>query len=362
MISKGDDFPIHQLPTPVAEVGTERNFYDRYFFNGYSEDGSIFFGAAFCVYPNLNIKDASFILVLDGIQHNFRYSDVLNHERMEIEVGSFKIEILEPLKKLKIVIDDKDKELLANLTFVGRFEPMEEPRMTIKNGPRIYMDSTRMTQHGNWNGVINFKNNKVDLSEKKYVGTRDRSWGIRPVGAQDSQIVPPIKLPQFYWLWAPVNFIDQSSHLYFVDDEQGYAMNCHSVLQDENESLKLYELKKEIEYKDGTRRISKARFSALKQDGVEVTWSLTPKYHIFMCGLGYMHPEWGHGQFHGENQSLYDFYDLSKDPHDPPFLHIQAICDVEFQEGKSSKKGIGALEQLLIGPHLTSGFESLLDT
>ena len=48
MISKGDDFPIHQLPTPVAEVGTERNFYDRYFFNGYSEDGSIFFGAAFC--------------------------------------------------------------------------------------------------------------------------------------------------------------------------------------------------------------------------------------------------------------------------------------------------------------------------
>jgi len=33
-----------------------------------------------------------------------------------------------------------------------------------------------------------------------------------------------------------------------------------------------------------------------------------------------------------------------------------------LQEGKSSQKGIGALEQLLIGPHLTSGFESLLDT
>jgi hypothetical protein len=224
------------------------------------------------------------------------------------------------------------------------------------------MDSTRMTQHGTWSGFINFKSNEVDLSEKKYVGTRDRSWGIRPVGAQDSQIVPPIKLPQFYWLWAPVNFIDQSSHLYFVDDEEGYATNCHSVLQNKNESIKLYELKKEVEYKDGTRRISKARFSALKQDGTELNWSLTPKYHIFMCGLGYMHPEWGHGQFHGENQSLYDFYDLSQDPHDPPFLHIQAICDVEFQEGKSSKKGIGALEQLLIGPHLTSGFESLLDT
>ena len=91
----------------------------------------------------------------------------------------------------------KTKKYQQNLTFVGRFEPMEEPRMTIKNGPRIYMDSTRMTQHGNWSGLIKFKSNEVDLSEKKYVGTRDRSWGIRPVGSQDSQIVPPIKLPNF---------------------------------------------------------------------------------------------------------------------------------------------------------------------
>ena len=32
-----------------------------------------------------------------------------------------------------------------------------------------------------------------------------------------------------------------------------------------------------------------------------------------------------------------------------------------MKEHGSSKKGIGALEQLLIGPHHTSGFEALLD-
>ena len=154
MISKADDFPIHQLPSPIAEVGTERNFYDRYFFNGYSEDGSIFFGAAFCVYPNLNVKDASFVLVLDGIQHNFRYSDLLNQERLDMQVGNFRIEIIEPLKELKILLEDKEKEISADISFTGRFEPMQEPRMIIKNGPRVSMDSTRMTQHGSWNGVI----------------------------------------------------------------------------------------------------------------------------------------------------------------------------------------------------------------
>ena len=361
MLSKGDDFPIHQLPTPIAEVGTERNFYDRYFFNGYSEDGGIFFGAAFCVYPNLNVKDASFILVLDGIQHNFRYSDVLNQERMDTKVGSFEIEIIRPLEELRIIIDDKDKEILADLIFTYRFEPMEEPKMTLKNGSRIYMDSTRMTQHGAWKGKIDFKDSSIDLSEGNYKGTRDRSWGVRPVGAQDTQIVPPLTLPQFYWLWAPANFIDQSSHLYFVDDEEGNATHSHCVQQDSGASIKLNGLTKEIEYKKGTRRISKAIFSASKKDGTEVIWSLVPKYQIYMCGLGYMHPDWGHGQFHGENQSLYDFYDLSEDPHDPPFLHIQAICDIEMAENDSIKKGIGALEQLLIGPHLPSGFNSLLD-
>ena len=361
MISQGDDFPIHQLPTPVAEVGTERNFYDRYFFNGYNEDGSIFFAAAFCVYPNLNIKDGSFILVLNGVQHNFRYSDVLNHERMETGVGCLKIEIIRPLKKLRIIVEDNEKDISVDISFTGRFEPMEEPRMTLKNGPRIYMDSTRMTQHGNWIGNIKFKDVAIDLSQDNYLGTRDRSWGIRPVGAQDTQIVPPLKLPQFYWLWAPANFIDQSSHLYFVDDESGYATHSHCVQQGTDHSVKLHELKKEIEYKKGSRRITKAKFFALKEDGTKVSWSLTPRYHIYMCGLGYMHPEWGHGQFHGENQSLYDFYDLKEDPHDPPFLHIQAICDFEMKEHGSTKKGIGALEQLLIGPHHTSGFEALLD-
>ena len=34
-LTKGDDFPIHQTAEPVAYSGTDRNFYDRYFFNGY---------------------------------------------------------------------------------------------------------------------------------------------------------------------------------------------------------------------------------------------------------------------------------------------------------------------------------------
>ena len=363
MLTKGDDFPIHQLPVPISEVGTERNFYDRYFFNGYNNDGEIFFAIAMCVYPNLNLIDGSFVLVAGGIQHNFRYSRVLGQERMNTEVGALKVEVIEPLKKIKITIDDKKYDISASLEFEGRFEPVQEPRMTLMNGPKVSMDSTRLTQHGRWTGNINFKETSVDVKPEEFFGTRDRSWGIRPVGSPDAQPVPPIKLPQFYWLWAPANFEEFSSHVYFVDNESGESTHSHSVLQmsSEQQTEVLGAPQKIITYEKNSRRVLKAEFYSQKVDGNEVRVIIEPKYRMFMCGLGYMQPEWAHGMYRGDNESMYDSYDPSEDPHDPPFLHVQAISDFTVSMNGQTSKGIGVLEELLIGKHKPSGFEGLLD-
>ena len=80
-----------------------------------------------------------------------------------------------------------------------------------------------------------------------------------------------------------------------------------------------------------------------------------------MCGLGYMHQEWGHGHFKGENERTYDTYNLSEDPHDPPFLHIQSISDVTLLRKEKTYNGSCILEELILGPHLPSGFKDLFD-
>jgi hypothetical protein len=69
MLTRGDEYPIHQTPEPIAFSGTDRNFYDRFFFCGYHPDGAGYFALAFGVYPHLNIADAHFSLVRDGVQH-----------------------------------------------------------------------------------------------------------------------------------------------------------------------------------------------------------------------------------------------------------------------------------------------------
>ena len=146
MLTKGDDFPIHQTPEPIAYSGSDRNFYDRYFFNGYSPDGSEFVAVAFGVYPALNVADAHVSIIRDGVQRCLHASRILGMERMDIVVGPVRIEVIEPLQTLRVTLD-KAEGLACELTFEGRAFPIEEPRFTRRNGPRMFMDYTRLTQN-----------------------------------------------------------------------------------------------------------------------------------------------------------------------------------------------------------------------
>ena len=77
-----------------------------------------------------------------------------------------------------------------------------------------------------------------------------------------------------------------------------------------------------------------------------------------MLGLGYGHPEWGHGMWKGANESAHESWSLDElDPLDPRHLHVQQLCRARM--GK--RRGIGVLEQLVIGRHEPSGFKDVLD-
>jgi hypothetical protein len=108
MLTQADEWPIHQTPEPIAFSGTDRNFYDRYFFCGYLADGSGFFAIAFGVYPNLNVADAHVsILRSDGTQTSLHASRLLGMERMALSVGPIRIEVIEPLSSLRVVVAER---------------------------------------------------------------------------------------------------------------------------------------------------------------------------------------------------------------------------------------------------------------
>jgi hypothetical protein len=363
-LTRGDDFPIHQTSEPIAYSGTDRNFYDRYFFNGYGDDGALFFALAFGVYPHLNIADASFCVVHDGVQTALHASRWLEMERMDLRVGPISIEVVQPLRRLRLRIDAPDEGLAADIVFEGRAFPVEEPRFIRRHGPRAFMDYTRLTQNGRYSGWIELDGRRMSVDG--FMGTRDRSWGVRPVGARDSQeTVPPVP-PQFYWIWAPTNFESGALFFHTNDDAAGLPWNRRAVWAAEGAdvaALSDYErCGIEIAWKPGTRHARRAVVTmGVGREAREATFE--PEYEFFMLGLGYGHPKWGHGLAHGPLAVEREDLKLSEvDVRLPQHLHVQAFCKVTLQdESGASEVGRGVLEQLVVGPHAPSGFAALLD-
>jgi len=361
MLTKADDYPIHQTPEPIAYSGTDRNFYDRYFFNGYEREGDLFFAAALGVYPHLNVMDAAFCVIAGGRQYNLHASKTLHMERLDLRVGPIEIEVLEPLNVLRISVEDPDNGIAADLTFHARFPPIEEPRFTRRIGSMTAMDYTRLTQNGCYEGYFEVNGVRHDVHRDDWWGTRDRSWGIRGVGMRDPQPNPYATTPQFFWLWAPINFEDRGTFYHLNADAAGQPWNTMGRVVSAGSATDFPTVSSHLEYRTGTRWAERATLEFAARDGVQIT--LTPGINFYMKGLGYGHPKWGHGLYHGELETGFEIYDLEHlSAADPTHFHIQAICTAQLQTADGAQlQGKGILEQLVIGPYSPYGFSELGD-
>ena len=156
MISKGDDYPIHQTPEPVQQVFTsDRNFYDRFFFNGYFREGEPYFAAAMGIYPNVGIIDAAFSVIVGGVQHCVRASRMLGHRspryRGRSDLDRDRDSRCERCACVSIMQDIKADLMFEARAACDRGAALHTPRSEIA---RLMMDLTRFTQHGGYSGKL----------------------------------------------------------------------------------------------------------------------------------------------------------------------------------------------------------------
>jgi len=359
MLTKADDYPIHQTPEPIAYAGTDRNFYDRYFFNGYAPDGSEFFAVAFGVYPHLDVADAHFAVIRDGVEHCLHASRRLHMERMDLTCGPIGIEILEPLQKLKVTVGPANG-FAAELVFEGRTFPIEEPRFMYRIGPRAFMDYTRLTQNARVTGWIEVDGVRKTLPAGSY-GTRDRSWGVRPIGAPDPQPSFPTGPMGFFWQWTPLNFADKSVFFHVNADTEGRPWNTRAVILPDGagphggHEAELARME-DVELVPGTRHPRRGTLKIPLAQG-EATVVFEPISTFFMRGIGYGHPQWRHGAYKGDSVVEREDIDLAKvDAAAPENVHVQATSKVTLTlPGEAPQQGMGVFEQMITGPYRPYG-------
>lgn len=374
MLDPFDDYPIHQTGAPVSQPASgDRNHYDRYFFNGYDADGSgdVFFAVAMGLYPNRSVIDAAFSVVSGGVQRNVHASGRAPAQRTDTSCGPVRIEIVDPLRELRVVVDPEAHGIGCDLTWRSRTVAVEEDRFVRHSGPRVVMDYTRMTQFGTWEGTIHTGDREVQVQPDSFVGSRDRSWGIRTVGEGEGGAPNP-SLPQFFWLWAPINFTDGATH--FDVNETAIGERWHQTGFDipltsadgpvldpggiEESAQPMRAVDWHIDWEPGTRRARSASLTFTPWNGEPGTIELEPVLTFQMLGIGYFHPEWSHGHWKGESESGYDEWRVDDlDPTAPQHTHVQQLVRARWGD----RTGVGVLEQLAIGEHHPSGLTGLFD-
>jgi len=373
MITDFDDFLVHQAAFPINQPGlANRNFYDRYWFNGFDREGTFLFEVGFGRYPLRFVQDGHFSVSLDGVQHSFHASRRIAENPMDSSAGPLRIEVVRPMRELRVVIEPNDTEVTCDLTFHAKAPPIQEPKNVMYDGVRLIMDTQRFTQYGSWQGSFSVGGRRIEVTRQTVLGNRDKSWGMRPVGEYEDGA--PSKLttdPAVYWIWAPIHFEGFCAHFLTREQPDGTADElCASIVGTcgELEELspdvttageeRLATARHRIRWRSGTRWPESAEIDLIGRDGTVRRLVLEPTLRFQMMGIGYQHPEWGHAMWRDELDTGYETWALD-DVEADEYCNIHVHHVVQARLGDAS--GIGILETLVFGRHGPSGFQDLFD-
>ena len=368
-----DEFPVHQVPLSMAHVAsTDRNAYDRSYFNVGNRTDEVFLVTGLGVYPNLGVIDAYACARVGDRQHTVAWSDVLGDDRMDQRVGGYTVEVIEPLRRIRLICEGGSGSDEAastaprfDLTWTGSFPAVEEQPHLYRVGPKMILQACRFAQVGTWEGTLEVGGRSWTVEPDTWLGSRDRSWGIRPVGEPEPPGLAAAESPPdygFYWVYVPLRFDDFAVVVIVQEDGQG-----HRVLNDavrvwpDGRAEQLGWPRIEIDRRSGSREAVAARLHLTLPDGAAARVDIEPGLGVALSmGAGYgSDPAWSHGTWQGRDWTHTAIVDLADAATATmlPFTmvdhHARAVWHGDDHDGA---EGWGLFEHMSIGAHAPSGF------
>ncbi|MFZ0173861.1 MAG: hypothetical protein WAL04_19410 [Acidimicrobiales bacterium] len=359
-----DEYPVHQVPLSMAYVATsDRNAYDRCYLNAHNRTGELFVVSGMGVYPNLGVTDAFITVMRSGRQCTLQLSDALEGDRMSQQVGPFRIEVVEPLRQVRLVCEPGELGIGLDLLWTGSFPPVDEPLHTIRTGARNILEGARFAQVGTCEGIVHLDGEDIAFATESSAGTRDRSWGIRPVGESEPAgrgAAEPVDGFGFWWTYAPLRFDDFAIVVIAQEDGDGTRTTAEAVRIWPAESGRPPEqlgwADIAIRYRSGTRLPTGATITMSKRGAPTVVEIDTLGYVLLSAGPGYNgDPGWSHGRWRGRDWAARVDADLS----DPDLAGQTAfgVIDHVARASCDGHVGYGLFEHATFGRHVPSGFE-----
>jgi hypothetical protein len=232
---------------------------------------------------------------------------------------------------------------------------MAEPRQYMRSKGKVVFDTQRLAQTGRWSGTMSVGGTDIEVAPGHCWGTRDRSWGVRPVGEPETDGIRQGELVLGgMWNYFPMQF-DDHAIMYICherDDGERPLVQGERVWVDPARGVEeLGRAEHEHHLVPGTRVVDRSvlRFPAA---GLEVTCRpLLANYVSIGTGYG-IDADWRHGMYHGPEPVTQGLV-LSVD--EVKGIAQYGIVDQVAEFSYDGHVGYGLLEHGFFGPYRRYG-------
>lgn len=375
-LTRLDEWPRHQAGgTFDVVVDGSPHWSDGYYFTTGAEDGSWALFAGFRLYANNDVLDAFACVRHAGTQHNMRWSRRLRPRIDDLDVGPISVDIVEPLRVVRIAAAPNEHGIAFDLTFDGVAPAYNEERViTIVNG-RIQSDRSNYDQCSSVTGWIEVAGERTAVDG--WTGVRDHSWGIgNNVGGPRSKAITPapeMSVPVGLRQWCVFRLPDRVVFWQFHHSAGGaytrFEASCAFPFGDEREPFAYTGLRHDIEWveEDGRplRRMARGTVTLDRPDGGTERYLVEPvSGPVYLQGGGYwagFDDGLGRGVYRGELHDEGERWDVSHPTHvvEPKGLRLRddhwAEAWARCTSLDDGSQGTGHLECVVVGPY--PGFE-----
>lgn len=336
MLSKYDEYPIHQTAHPFSRIpATDFGWDEGYYFGVFNADQQVFLLTGMRINPNADMIGGYAIINVAGRQYSVRFSRCWR-QQIDTVIGPLSFEFVEPLKTIRLRLQANDSALSFDLIWSGVAPATLEAHHYAENRGRVTTDQSRYSQPGEVSGVIQFQEQRYELDAKAWTGNRDHSWGLyadrKPLGGFE-QWLPPREVPavrRAMRFWTVFKTGEWSGFYHIHESETGEQVRMNDVFgapfegtlfHGWDEQVKLASASHSLHFVPGTRIFASGIIELRDEQGrlwIQELETASPPW--LPHTMGYTPGSWKDGgtmhTYHGNEELVmeWDDFDFSRQP------------------------------------------------
>jgi hypothetical protein len=311
-----DEYPLHQITASFAGVaGSDPSWNDGHYVCLADQAGNVCLTSNVRLYSNNDVMDGFVCIRHAGKQYNIRVSRRLRPALDDFRVGPLRLEILEPMRAIRLVLEENDYAIALDVTCRGATVPYEDPTEVTRVDGRLIGERMTYELTGKCTGWVQVGGARFDLEPATSSFFRNHSWGFQAGRGGPKLYAAPSGVKRRapgVRQWVLFDMPDHGG-FYFIDPS-GRKASGKGALMLADRTVAVTGVETDLNFYDGGRRLRSGTVRLTDADGGTRGYEVADLGWVYCQGGGYFggfDDGLGQGVYRGDDYVEGEVWDVS---------------------------------------------------